>query len=142
MSGADTTGSRDPSALVRRARERISALAAEDGTYTVACRETGVSPDPVTGVTFESYADAERARDAARAYREAMRRLDPALREYELVVSRTEERGIEMASVRERTDERRRNGLPRTRRNATLAGDGTDEWIEVRNAPLVHLRGR
>lgn len=125
----------------RAARERIAALASSDGTFVVACRNSGVRPEPVTDATFECYDDAERACIAARRYREAMRELDPSLTDHALVVSRADRGTVELASVRERTDRRRENGLPRTSRTVTLTGGGDDEWLRVENAPVVHFTG-
>lgn len=129
-------------AAVREARERIATLSVEDGTYTVACKDAGVSPEPVAAATFQRYADAERARDAARRYRAAMRRLDPALAEYDLVVSGREGASVAVATARERTGERRENGLPRTSPHVTVTGDRTAEWFRIENGAVVHLRGR
>jgi hypothetical protein len=126
---------------VQAFRSRVQGLASPDGEFVVACRETGVRPAPVTGSRFESYTDAEAARDAAHRYRAAMRSLDPELARYDLAVCERGSDGVEFASVREGTDGTRTNGLPRSRQTATLTGDRTDEWIRVENAPLVHLHG-
>ena len=122
-----------------RARDRVDALAVEGGPFRVACAETGVSPPPVSDARFDSFADAERARDAAVDYRAALRKLDPGLVSYDLAVCETRDTSLGFASVRETTARRRENGLPRTRRTVTLAADGPDEWLRVENAPVVHL---
>jgi len=127
--------------MIRSARERIDTLRAEDGEFVVACRDSGVQPEPVTDATFASHSDAERACTAARRYREAMRELDPDLTRRDLVVSPVDEATVELASVREATDERRSNGLPRSRQTVTLAGDGNDEWLRVENGAVVHFAG-
>ena len=126
---------------LRTARERIAALEGPEGAFVVTCRNSGVRPEPVTDATFECSADAERACVAARRYRQAMRELDPDLTDHALVVSRVDRGTVEFASVRERTDRRRENGLPRTSRTVTLAGNGDDEWLRVENAPVVHFAG-
>jgi hypothetical protein len=131
----------DVAATVEAARDRVDRLASPDGEFVVACRETGVRPAPVTGSRFDSYENAETARDAARRYRTAMRSLDPDLPCYDLAVCERGSDGLEFASVREGTEATRRNGLPRSRQTATLTGDRTDEWLKVENAPLVHLEG-
>jgi hypothetical protein len=131
----------DHDSPILRARERVEALATEDGAFVVAGTETGVSPPPVSRARFGSYDDAERARDAAERYREAMRDLDPGLERYDLVACEVAGTDAGFASVRETTADRRANGLPRTRRTVTVASDGRDEWLRVENAPVVHLAG-
>jgi len=128
-------------ATIWSARDRIDALRTLDGEFVVACRDSGVRPEPVTDARFESHADAERACTAARRYREAMGQLDPGLTRRDLVVSPVDEATVELASVREATDERRTNGLPRARQTVTLAGDGNDEWLRLENGPVVHFAG-
>lgn len=131
----------DLAETVRTTRERIEALRTPDGEFAVACRDSGVRPVPVTEARFESYADAERACAVARRYRAAMRELDPALTEHSLVVTAVDEGEVELACVREATDRRRPNGLPRARQTVTLAGSGNDEWLRVENGPVVHFTG-
>jgi hypothetical protein len=126
---------------VRVARATIERLTTDAGRFVVACKDTGTIPAPVTGARFETAADAERARAAAERYRDAFRSVDPDLPRYDLVVSEADDGSVEFASVRERTGGRRANGLPRSRRTVTVAGDGDDEWLEVENAPVVHFQG-
>jgi len=128
-------------ATIRSTRERIDALRTEDGEFVVACRESGVQPEPVTDATFASYPDAERACTAARRYREAMRELDPGLTRRDLIVSPVDDATVELASVREAIDERRANGLPSSRQTVTVAGDGNDEWLCIENGAVVHFAG-
>ena len=131
----------DVADAVEASRERVDRLASPDGEFVVACRETGVRPAPVTGTRFDSYEEAETARNAARRYRAAQRSLDPDLARYDLAVCERGSGAVELASVREGTGGTRTNGLPRSRQTATVTGDRTDEWLKVENAPLVHLRG-
>ncbi len=131
----------DRAETVGTARTRIADLRTADGEFVVACRDSGVRPEPVTDARFASYADAERACSAARQYRTAMRELDPGLTQHDLVVSTVEEGAVELAAVREATDSRRANGLPHSRQTVTLAGSGNDEWLRVENGPVVHLTG-
>ncbi|WP_424018347.1 DUF7552 domain-containing protein [Halorientalis pallida] len=126
---------------IRTARARIEDRRTEDGEFVVACRDSGVRPEPVTDARFASYADAERACSAARRYRTAMRELDPELTQHDLVVSTVEEGAVDLAAVREATDRRRANGLPHSRQTVTLAGSGNDEWLRVENGPVVHFTG-
>jgi hypothetical protein len=126
---------------LRRTRERVEGLAVPDGEFAVVCRDTGVSPPPVSTARFGAYEDAERARMAAADYREAMRDLDPSLPVYDLAVGEASAVTLRFASVRETTTDRRENGLPRSSRTVTLAGDGRDEWLRIENAPVVHFTG-
>lgn len=123
------------------ARECISDLAASDGRFVVACKDTGVRPDPVSAVRFPEYRAAERAREEAARYREALRAVDASLPEYDLVVVETTDDSLEVSSVRESTDRRRANGLPAARETVTLSGDRRDEWLRIENAAVVHLSG-
>jgi|AntRauTorcE11898_2_1112593.scaffolds.fasta_scaffold45499_2 hypothetical protein len=126
---------------IRRTRERIEAVTVADGDFGVACKDTGCSPAPVTDTTFETFEAAELACLSARAYRRALRHLDPSLPEYDLVVCVAKEAAVEQVSVRKQTCGRRENGLPETSQSVTVSGGGTDEWLRVDNAPVVHLRG-
>lgn len=126
---------------VRKARETVARLASEDGAFVVAGKDTGVRPDPVSAVAFDTYEAAARARDAAARYRAGMRDVDPDRPSYDLVVCERRPEGVQVATVRESTDERRTNGVPRARQTVTVTGDRRDEWLRVENAPLVHLAG-
>lgn len=67
-------------------RTHLEALASDGGEYYVACGRTGHRPVPVAGKRF---ADRATARDAARAteqYRAALRRYDPQVPRYDLIV--------------------------------------------------------
>jgi hypothetical protein len=134
-------GTGDVETSMRSARERIDALAVADGDFAVACKDAGVRPEPVADATFPTYDAAERACAAASRYRAALRSLDPSLAEYALVAFEEVEASVECSTVRETTDERRANGLPRSRQTVTLAGDRSDEWLRVENGPVVHLAG-
>lgn len=136
----DAEPSTDGSPL-QRARERVAELEDPDGSFAVACAETGVRPAPLSRARFGSFEAAERARDAAIDYRAALRDLDPECESYDLVVCEETESSLGFACVRETTTDRRANGLPRTRRTVTLAADGRDEWLRVENAPVVDLVG-
>lgn len=128
----------DPATVLRDARECVVDIAADDGPYHVACARTGVRPEPVTGRGFATVADAERAADAARRYREALRELDPDLPEYDLAVYETAPEPLQVVRVRERTADVRPNGLPRSDQSVTVAGARDDEWLRVENCPVIH----
>jgi hypothetical protein len=130
-----------PADAVREARATVERLTTSDGDYMLACKDTGRRPAPVTGARFDSVEGAKQARAAAESYRDALRSVDPDLPSFDLVVSEREPGSVEMASVRERTSDRRANGLPRARRTVTVAGDRDDEWLRLENGPVVHFRG-
>lgn len=131
----------DAVARLRAATARLEDLQAADGEFRVVCGETGIAPDPVTGMHFASYEDAEAACEAARSYRDALRTLDPTLAEYDLLACPEGADAVQAATVREVVDHQRAHGLPRAESRVTLAGDGYDEWLCVENAPVVHLTG-
>ncbi|WP_227376607.1 DUF7552 domain-containing protein [Haladaptatus halobius] len=124
---------------LRRTRREIEQLAVDDGRFSVACADTGERPMPITGTRFETDEDAHRATELACKYRNALREHDPDVPHYRFVVNEESPRPLQMASVRERTSGIRANGLPQTRRSVTIASDGDGEWVEMENAPIVHL---
>jgi len=67
-------------------RARINDLAADTGEYYVACGRTGNRPIPVADKRFRDRAAARRAADAAEQYRAALRRYDPRVPRYDLIV--------------------------------------------------------
>ncbi|ELZ29896.1 hypothetical protein C474_12706 [Halogeometricum pallidum JCM 14848] len=67
-------------------REHIEALAGDDGEFAVVCGRTGERPIPVAGERFETRAVARTAARATEQYRAVLRRYDPQLRFYDLVV--------------------------------------------------------
>jgi hypothetical protein len=67
-------------------REHIEALASDDGEYSVVCGRTGDRPIPVSGLRFEGRTTARNAARAAQQYRTALRRYDPQVPYYDLIV--------------------------------------------------------
>jgi len=67
-------------------REHIDDLATEDGQYYVRCGRTGDRPVPAAGNRFPSRATARAADRAAEQYRWALRRHDPQVPYYNLIV--------------------------------------------------------
>jgi hypothetical protein len=122
-------------------RAQLEERAVADGDFRVACKDTGISPEPVAEALFDSYEDAEWASRTASRYRATLRRLDPAVPSYDLVVSERECGSMECATVRELTDQRRANGLPQAQSTITLAGDRDEEWLCIENGAVVHLAG-
>jgi len=67
-------------------RTHIETLASDGGVYTVRCGRTGERPVPVSGLRFEGRATANNAARATEQYRAALRRYDPQLPYYDLIV--------------------------------------------------------
>ncbi|MGB9956873.1 DUF7551 domain-containing protein [Haloferax prahovense] len=68
-------------------RTHIESLASDDGAYELVCGRTGERPVPVDGLRFEDRSTGEAAARAARQYRSALRRYDPNVPYYDLIVS-------------------------------------------------------
>jgi len=73
-------------------RERIDDLADEGGAYYVVCGRTGHRPVPVADKRFGDRAAARRAASAASEYRAALRRYDPKVPHYDLIVCQARDR--------------------------------------------------
>ncbi|MFC4405352.1 DUF7551 domain-containing protein [Haloarchaeobius iranensis] len=69
-------------------RSQIEALASDDGAYYLACARYGDRPVPAAGLRFESRAVARTAARATEQYRAALRRYDPRLPYYDIIVRR------------------------------------------------------
>jgi hypothetical protein len=121
-------------------RRQIAERATDDGIFYVACAETDECPAPLSGKRFPTEAAAGEAADFAAAYREILRESDPELPERRFSVYERGGDPLTIVSTRERATGQRENGLPRTSRSVTLAGDGEREWLRMDNAPLVHIR--
>jgi len=67
-------------------REHIESLASEDGEFYVVCGRTGDRPVPAAGQRFADRATARSAARATEQYRTALRRYDPQLPFYDLIV--------------------------------------------------------
>lgn len=68
-------------------RDHVAALATRDGEYLVRCGRTGERPVPVAGLRFDTRPTARNAARAAEQYRTALRRYDPQVPHYDLIVS-------------------------------------------------------
>lgn len=72
---------------LRDLRERIADRHDDDGRFYVSCARTGERPVPVAGKRFTTRETAARAAELATEYRAQLRRYDPRLAHYDLVVS-------------------------------------------------------
>lgn len=79
-------------------RTHIEGLASDDGAYIVRCGRTGEQPVPVSGLRFDSRTSAHNAARATAQYRAALRRYDPQVPYYDLIVC---ENTCEMGSAAE-----------------------------------------
>ena len=67
-------------------RDRIRALASEDGEFSLVCARYGDRPVPADGLRFDSRATARAAARETERYRAALRRYDPQLPYYDVIV--------------------------------------------------------
>jgi hypothetical protein len=81
-------------------REHIEALATEDGQYYLRCGRTGDRPVPAAGTRFPDRATARAAARATEQYRSALRRYDPQVPYYDLIVCELPPRDTTAAHAR------------------------------------------
>lgn len=67
-------------------RDHVEALASDGGRYYVVCGRTGDRPIPAAGKRFPTRSRAQAAARATAQYRAELRRHDPALLAYDLIV--------------------------------------------------------
>ena len=67
-------------------RDHIEALASEGGEYALICGRYGDRPVPAAGLRFDSRPTARAAAQATEQYRAALRRYDPRLPHYDVIV--------------------------------------------------------
>jgi len=82
-------------------REHIDGLATEDGQYYVRCGRTGDRPVPAAGSRFPDRATARAAARATEQYRSALRRYDPQVPYYDLIVCEATSRDATVTQPRE-----------------------------------------
>jgi hypothetical protein len=85
---------------------RIEELASETGEYYLTCARYGDRPVPASNLRFDSRATARVAARATEQYRDALRRYDPRLPHYDIVVSQ----GTRPLVVTEERNDRRPMG--------------------------------
>lgn len=73
-------------------RDHIEALASEEGEYSLVCSRYGDRPVPAAGLQFESRPTARAAAQATEQYRAALRRYDPQLPHYDVIVCQNRRR--------------------------------------------------
>ncbi|ACV11749.1 conserved hypothetical protein [Halorhabdus utahensis DSM 12940] len=96
-------------------RSHIESLASEDGPYYLVCARYGDRPVPTTGLRFRTRAEARTAARATEQYRAALRRYDPRLPRYDVIVCQrslrvtpgSTGRGSEPGGSTSRTDQAR-----------------------------------
>jgi len=82
-------------------REHIDGLGTKDGQYYVRCGRTGDRPVPAAGTRFPDRATARAAARATEQYRSALRRYDPQVPFYDLIVCEETSRDTTAAHARE-----------------------------------------
>jgi hypothetical protein len=75
-------------------REHIESIASDNGEYYVVCGRTGDRPVPAAGQRFDTRSTAESAARATEQYRTSLRRYDPRLPYYDLIVCQEPETAI------------------------------------------------
>jgi hypothetical protein len=102
-------------------REHVDGMATDDGQYYVVCGRTGDRPVPAAGNRFPDRATARAAARATEQYRSALRRYDPQVPYYDLIVC--EEAARSPASAGDR--------LRKHRSGTALGGDTTPEQRDL-----------
>ncbi|WP_435184671.1 DUF7551 domain-containing protein [Halobellus sp. EA9] len=92
-------------------REHIEALATEDGQYYLRCGRTGDRPIPAAGNRFPDRATARAAARATEQYRSALRRYDPQVPYYDLIVCEEPPRDTAATQARESETDSPQNSL-------------------------------
>lgn len=102
-------------------RSYIESLASEDGLYYLVCARYGDRPVPAADLRFESRATARAAASATEQYREALRRYDPQLPYYDVIVCEVDYESVppEYDTGTEKTDDPA--SVPQT-------DDNSDDW--------------
>lgn len=125
-------------------QHRIADLSSLDGEFYVACPDTGERPVPLKGTSFASAADAERAVDLARTYRERLRGISPTLPERRIVAYEKCAGPLSSDTTRKSDGGGKvvgnQDDEPRTSQSVTLTGNGDGEWLRMDDAPLVDVR--
>jgi len=101
-------------------REHIDGLVTEDGRYYLRCGRTGDRPVPAAGSRFPDRATAQAAARAAEQYRSALRRYDPQVPYYDLIVCEEPPRDATATEPREAA-----TGTPQHRLSEPVITDST-----------------
>ena len=140
--------------MLRDLRAHIESLAVDDGTYTLVCGRHGDQPVPAGGLWFPTRSVARQAARATTQYRAALRRYDPTLPRYDIVVCQGHPSATEPASLSTRSGGESTHAVRAEPTNSplvtfchrvaaavfeTLAADGYDEAeTAVMDAYLDH----
>jgi len=92
-------------------REHIEDLSTEDGQYYVVCGRTGDRPVPAVGNRFPDRITARAAGRATEQYRSALRRYDPQVPYYDLIVCEETPRDATVAQPQKPTTETPKHSL-------------------------------
>ena len=107
-------------------REHVETLASDDGDYYIVCGRTGDRPVPAAGLRFDERGTARSAARATEQYRAALRRYDPKVPRYDVIVCQRYER------AEGRSDPESGRSGPRTPESDGTAGSQTSDSISSR----------
>jgi|APHM01.1.fsa_nt_gi hypothetical protein len=114
--------------MLRDLRTHIESLAVDDGTYTLVCGRHGDQPVPASGLWFPTRLVARQAARATAQYRAALRRYDPTLPRYDIVVCQGHPSTTEPVSASTRPNKESTHAAA----DSTVPADA-----EIVNRPLV-----
>jgi hypothetical protein len=134
-------------------RAHIERLASETGEYYLVCGRFGDRPVPAAGLRFETRAVARVAARAAEQYRQALRRYDPRLPYYDIIVcqdlharARSQNKIYdESGEKQEVTENSESREVPESGQERGIAGSGESREVsetDVPREPVGPLGGR
>ncbi|MFC4450148.1 DUF7552 domain-containing protein [Halorussus aquaticus] len=112
--------------------QRIDDLTDPDGDFAVVCPLSGKRPVPVRGASFPSADVAEEAVELVCEYRDVLRDVDPHLESIPIVATETTPAPLAIDDASE--------CLGRSSRTITISGENDGEWLQMDDAPVVHVR--
>ncbi|WP_049929156.1 DUF7551 domain-containing protein [Halopiger goleimassiliensis] len=86
-------------------RRYVESIASDSGDYVLVCGRTGERPVPAAGLTFDTRPTARAAARATEQYRAALRRYDPQVPYYDVVVCQRSAAGRDSDPERRRSSE-------------------------------------
>jgi hypothetical protein len=112
--------------------QRIDDLTDPDGDFAVVCPASGKRPVPVRGERFSSADAAETAVELVWEYRALLREVDPHLENIPIVAT---EMSVDPLALDDDA-----GSLGRSSRSISLTGEDDGEWLQMNDAPVVHVR--
>ncbi|WP_312910069.1 DUF7551 domain-containing protein [Natronosalvus caseinilyticus] len=112
-------------------RTHLEGLASEDGEYSLVCARYGDRPAPAADLRFESRATARLAARATEQYRETLRRYDPQLPYYDVIVRQEHPPGDWGVAGNRDSSTRVPDGVASNARSKSDAGQRTGEGRDL-----------